>query len=76
TGAADMVINNNDGGTISGGISSSGSGNTSISNSQGATINNGITVSRSAQVGISNQGSVGKDENGNTVTNNGSGSVG
>ncbi|RTJ13295.1 hypothetical protein C3H90_09480, partial [Campylobacter jejuni] len=26
TGAADMVINNNDGGTISGGISSSGSG--------------------------------------------------
>ncbi|RTI68683.1 hypothetical protein C3I19_05770, partial [Campylobacter jejuni] len=76
TGAADMAINNNDGGTISGGISSSGSGNTSISNSQGATINNGITVSRSAQVEISNQGSVGKDENGNTVTNNGSGSVG
>ncbi|ECL9330617.1 hypothetical protein FT406_06440 [Campylobacter jejuni] len=76
TGAADMVINNNGGGTISGGISSSGSGNTSISNSQGSTINNGITVSGSAQVEISNQGSVGKDENGNTVTNNGSGSVG
>ncbi|WP_435520542.1 autotransporter outer membrane beta-barrel domain-containing protein [Campylobacter jejuni] len=76
TGAADMVISNNGGGTISGGISSSGSGNTSISNSQGSTINNGITVSGSAQVEISNQGSVGKDENGNTVTNNGSGSVG
>lgn len=76
TGAADMVISNNNGGTISGGISSSGSGNTSISNSQGSTINNGITVSGSAQVEISNQGSVGKDENGNTVTNNGSGSVG
>ncbi|ECL2828347.1 hypothetical protein FSR45_09150, partial [Campylobacter jejuni] len=30
TGAADMVISNNGGGTISGGISSSGSGNTSI----------------------------------------------
>ncbi|EQA8255514.1 autotransporter outer membrane beta-barrel domain-containing protein [Campylobacter jejuni] len=76
TGSADMVISNNNGGTISGGISSSGSGNTSISNSQGSTINNGITVSGSAQVEISNQGSVGKDSNGNTVTNNGSGSVG
>ncbi|HFZ5088617.1 TPA: beta strand repeat-containing protein, partial [Campylobacter jejuni] len=76
TGSADMVISNNNGGTISGGISSSGSGNTSISNSQGSTINNGITVSGSAQVEISNQGSVGKDDHGNTVTNNGSGSVG
>ncbi|ECY2172211.1 autotransporter outer membrane beta-barrel domain-containing protein, partial [Campylobacter jejuni] len=76
TGSADMVINNSNGGTISGGISSSGSGSTSISNSQGSTINNGITVSGSAQVEISNQGSVGKDKNGNTVTNNGSGSVG
>ncbi|EJB5314995.1 hypothetical protein MT094_000628 [Campylobacter jejuni] len=76
TGSADMVISNSNGGTISGGISSSGSGNTSISNSQGSTINNGITVSGSAQVEISNQGSVGKDSNGNTVTNNGSGSVG
>ncbi|EAI0069046.1 hypothetical protein QPB40_000425 [Campylobacter jejuni] len=76
TGSADMVISNSNGGTISGGISSSGSGSTSISNSQGSTINNGITVSGSAQVEISNQGSVGKDKNGNTVTNNGSGSVG
>lgn len=76
TGSADMVISNSNGGTISGGISSSGSGSTSISNSQGSTINNGITVSGSAQVEISNQGSVGKDENGNTVTNNGSGNVG
>lgn len=76
TGSADMVISNSNGGTISGGISSSGSGSTSISNSQGSTINNGITVSESAQVEISNQGSVGKDSNGNTVTNNGSGSVG
>lgn len=76
TGSADMVISNSNGGTISDGISSSGSGSTSISNSQGSTINNGITVSGSAQVEISNQGSVGKDENGNTVTNNGSGSVG
>ncbi|EPB7897697.1 hypothetical protein ACRSFX_000115 [Campylobacter jejuni] len=76
TGSADMVISNSNGGTISGGISSSGSGSTSISNSQGSTINNGITVSGSAQVEISNQGSVGKDENGNTVTNNGRGSVG
>ncbi|EIP5774761.1 hypothetical protein LS280_001393, partial [Campylobacter jejuni] len=76
TGSADMVISNSNGGTISGGISSSGSGNTSISNSQGSTINNGITVSGSAQVEISNQGSVGKDKDGNTVTNNGSGSVG
>ncbi|EAH6904885.1 hypothetical protein RCC02_001843 [Campylobacter jejuni] len=76
TGSADMVISNSNGGTISGGISSSGSGSASISNSQGSTINNGITVSGSAQVEISNQGSVGKDSNGNTVTNNGSGSVG
>lgn len=76
TGSADMVISNSNGGTISGGISSSGSGSTSISNSQGSTINNGITVSGSAQVEISNQGSVGKDSNGNTVTNNGSGGVG
>lgn len=76
TGSADMVISNSNGGTISGGISSSGSGSTSISNSQGSTINNGITVSGSAQVEISNQGSVGKNSNGNTVTNNGSGSVG
>ncbi|BDL84289.1 lipoprotein [Campylobacter jejuni] len=76
TGSADMVISNSNGGTISGGISSSGSGSTSISNSQGSTINNGITVLGSAQVEISNQGSVGKDKNGNTVTNNGSGSVG
>ncbi|EKP0446035.1 hypothetical protein Q5V29_001195 [Campylobacter jejuni] len=76
TGSADMVISNSNGGTISGGISSSGNGSTSISNSQGSTINNGITVSGSAQVEISNQGSVGKDKNGNTVTNNGSGSVG
>lgn len=75
TGSADMVISNSNGGTISGGISSSGSGSTSISNSQGSTINNGITVLGSAQVEISNQGSVGKDKNGNTVTNNGSGSV-
>ncbi|MFY4756184.1 autotransporter outer membrane beta-barrel domain-containing protein, partial [Campylobacter jejuni] len=76
TGSADMTISNSGGGTISGGISASGSGSTSISNSQGSTINNGIAVSGSAQVEISNQGSVGKDSNGNTVTNNGSGSVG
>ncbi|KRS63434.1 hypothetical protein DA93_08400, partial [Campylobacter jejuni] len=47
-----------------------------ISNGEGATIGGGITNNGNADLVISNQGSVGKDSNGNTVTNNGSGSVG
>ncbi|MCW1864640.1 hypothetical protein OLQ14_09180, partial [Campylobacter jejuni] len=39
-------------------------------------IGGGITNNGSADLIISNQGSVGKDEKGNTVTNNGSGKVG
>ncbi|EDP5894780.1 hypothetical protein FV964_09395, partial [Campylobacter jejuni] len=61
---------------ISGSITNNSDNKLEISNGEGATIGGGITNNGNADLVISNQGSVGKDENGNTVTNNGSGSVG
>ncbi|EPW4862240.1 autotransporter outer membrane beta-barrel domain-containing protein [Campylobacter jejuni] len=61
---------------ISGSITNNSNNKLEISNGEGATIGGGITNNGNADLVISNQGSVGKDENGNTVTNNGSGSVG
>lgn len=61
---------------IGGSITNNSDNKLEISNGEGATIGGGITNNGNADLVISNQGSVGKDENGNTVTNNGSGSVG
>lgn len=61
---------------ISGSITNNSDNKLEISNGEGATIGGGITNNGNADLVISNQDSVGKDENGNTVTNNGSGSVG
>ncbi|EHM1375710.1 hypothetical protein KFS39_001886, partial [Campylobacter jejuni] len=61
---------------ISGSITNNSDNKLEISNGEGATIGGGITNNGNADLVISNQGSVGKDENGNTVTNNGNGSVG
>ncbi len=61
---------------ISGSITNNSDNKLEISNGEGATIGGGITNNGNADLVISNQGSVGKDENGNTVANNGSGSVG
>ncbi|EOA4576370.1 beta strand repeat-containing protein, partial [Campylobacter jejuni] len=56
---------------ISGSITNNSDNKLEISNGEGATIGGGITNNGNADLVISNQGSVGKDENGNTVTNNG-----
>ncbi len=61
---------------IGGSITNNSDNKLEISNGEGATIGGGITNNGNADLVISNQGSVGKDSNGNTVTNNGSGSVG
>ncbi len=61
---------------ISGSIANNSDNKLEISNGEGATIGGGITNNGNADLVISNQGSVGKDDHGNTVTNNGSGSVG
>ncbi|EAK2680634.1 hypothetical protein B0F23_05745, partial [Campylobacter jejuni] len=61
---------------IGGSITNNSDNKLEISNGEGATIGGGITNNGNADLVISNQGSVGKDKNGNTVTNNGSGSVG
>ncbi|BEJ61718.1 autotransporter outer membrane beta-barrel domain-containing protein [Campylobacter jejuni] len=61
---------------ISGSITNNSDNKLEISNGEGATIGGGITNNGNADLVISNQGSVGKDDHGNTVTNNGSGNVG
>ncbi|EKG1206942.1 hypothetical protein O1N49_001804, partial [Campylobacter jejuni] len=61
---------------ISGSITNNSDNKLEISNGEGATIGGGITNNGNADLVISNQGSVGKDKDGNTVTNNGNGSVG
>ncbi|MBZ7954746.1 hypothetical protein H2278_07925, partial [Campylobacter sp. W0018] len=60
---------------ISGSITNNSDNKLEISNGEGATIGGGIVNNGSADLVISNQGNVGKDDNGNTVTNNGGGSV-
>ncbi|EMA2808868.1 hypothetical protein U2H70_000415 [Campylobacter jejuni] len=73
----DSITNTSNSNTgISGSITNNSDNKLEISNGEGATIGGGITNNGNADLVISNQGSVGKDENGNTVTNNGSGSVG
>ncbi|EDP5497310.1 hypothetical protein GI145_03180, partial [Campylobacter jejuni] len=76
-GKLDSITNTSNSNTgISGSITNNSDNSLEISNGEGATIGGGITNNGNADLVISNQGSVGKDENGNTVTNNGSGSVG
>ncbi|MCW1863858.1 hypothetical protein OLQ14_03330, partial [Campylobacter jejuni] len=76
-GKLDSITNTSSSSTgISGSITNNSNNNLKISNGKGATIGGGITNNGSADLIISNQGSVGKDEKGNTVTNNGSGKVG
>ncbi|ELN6398037.1 hypothetical protein RZX05_001893, partial [Campylobacter jejuni] len=76
-GKLDSITNTSTSDTgISGSITNNSDNKLEISNGEGATIGGGITNNGNADLVISNQGSVGKDENGNTVTNNGSGSVG
>ncbi|MCW1316637.1 hypothetical protein OLO85_05215, partial [Campylobacter jejuni] len=76
-GKLDSITNTSTSSTgISGSITNNSDNSLEISNGEGATIGGGIVNNGSADLTISNQGSVGKDENGNTVTNNGSGSVG
>ncbi|WP_410002382.1 beta strand repeat-containing protein, partial [Campylobacter sp. BCW_6889] len=73
----DSITNTSNSNTgISGSITNNSDNKLEISNGEGATIGGGITNNGNADLVISNQGSVGKDDHGNTVTNNGSGSVG
>ncbi|ECK2571401.1 hypothetical protein FQX21_07035 [Campylobacter jejuni] len=73
----DSITNTSNSDTgISGSITNNSDNKLEISNGEGATIGGGITNNGNADLVISNQGSVGKDDHGNTVTNNGSGSVG
>ncbi|WP_337210170.1 autotransporter outer membrane beta-barrel domain-containing protein [Campylobacter molothri] len=75
-GKLDSIVNTSTSDTgISGSITNNSDNKLEISNGEGATIGGGIVNNGSADLVISNQGSVGKDENGNTVTNNGSGNV-
>ncbi|MGJ0113058.1 autotransporter outer membrane beta-barrel domain-containing protein [Campylobacter molothri] len=72
----DSIVNTSTSDTgISGSITNNSDNKLEISNGEGATIGGGIVNNGSADLVISNQGSVGKDDNGNTVTNNGSGNV-
>ncbi|HED6048829.1 TPA: autotransporter outer membrane beta-barrel domain-containing protein [Campylobacter jejuni] len=76
-GKLDSITNTSTSDTgISGSITNNSDNKLEISNGEGATIGGGITNNGNADLVISNQGSVGKDKDGNTVTNNGSGSVG
>ncbi|EOI8655549.1 hypothetical protein ACMXEJ_001896, partial [Campylobacter jejuni] len=76
-GKLDSITNTSNSDTgISGSITNNSDNKLEISNGEGATIGGGITNNGNADLVISNQGSVGKDDHGNTVTNNGSGSVG
>ncbi|HEG0603356.1 TPA: hypothetical protein SB585_001782, partial [Campylobacter jejuni] len=76
-GKLDSITNTSTSDTgISGSITNNSDNKLEISNGEGATIGGGITNNGNADLVISNQGSVGKDDHGNTVTNNGSGSVG
>ncbi|MGR6704339.1 autotransporter outer membrane beta-barrel domain-containing protein [Campylobacter jejuni] len=76
-GKLDSITNTSSSSTgISGSITNNSDNSLEISNGEGATIGGGIINNGNADLTISNQGSVSKDENGNTVTNNGSGSVG
>ncbi|WP_435366328.1 autotransporter outer membrane beta-barrel domain-containing protein [Campylobacter jejuni] len=73
----DSITNTSNSNTgISGSITNNSDNKLEISNGEGATIGGGITNNGNADLVISNQGSVGKDKDGNTVTNNGNGSVG
>ncbi|MBZ7946206.1 hypothetical protein H2262_01645 [Campylobacter sp. RM10536] len=75
-GKLDSIVNTSTSDTgISGSITNNSDNKLEISNGEGATIGGGIVNNGSADLVISNQGSVGKDDNGNTVTNNGSGNV-
>lgn len=76
-GKLDSITNTSTSDTgISGSITNNSDNNLEISNGEGATIGGGITNNGNADLIISNEGKVGKDEHGNTVTNNGNGSVG
>ncbi|EIJ4041851.1 hypothetical protein K9T45_001717, partial [Campylobacter jejuni] len=60
---------------ISGSITNNSDNKLEISNGEGATIGGGIVNNGNADLTISNQGSVGNDDEGNTVTNNGSAKI-
>ncbi|MBZ7965026.1 hypothetical protein H2280_08250, partial [Campylobacter sp. 2457A] len=75
-GQLDSIVNTSTSDTgISGSITNNSNNKLEISNGEGATIGGGIVNNGSADLVISNQGNVGKDKDGNTVTNNGQGSV-
>ncbi|TKX34512.1 hypothetical protein CQA75_00980, partial [Campylobacter taeniopygiae] len=75
-GQLDSIVNTSTSDTgISGSITNNSDNKLEISNGEGATIGGGIVNNGSADLVISNQGNVGKDKDGNTVTNNGGGSV-
>ncbi|MFY0744938.1 hypothetical protein [Campylobacter sp. LH-2024] len=60
---------------ISGSIINNSDNKLEISNGEGATIGGGIVNSGNGTIHINNQGSIGKNENGNNITNNGSGNI-
>ncbi|EHN6917001.1 hypothetical protein KJK76_001879, partial [Campylobacter jejuni] len=71
TSQGDIIISNSNKGTISGGVSaSSQTGSAIITNSEEGMIKNGITIEKAEKVEISNLGTVGKNSDGNTITNN------
>ncbi|WP_324736349.1 hypothetical protein, partial [Helicobacter mesocricetorum] len=66
-----LNLTNSGSGNIAGGVNASGSAKVNITN-DGGTINKGITLSGDAQLDISNTGVIGKNDKGDSITNNSS----
>ncbi|MBZ7937091.1 hypothetical protein [Campylobacter molothri] len=72
----DSIVNTSTSDTgISGSITNNSDNKLEISNGEGATIGGGIVNSGNGTIHINNQGSIGKNENGSNITNNGSGNI-
>ncbi|MBZ7943101.1 autotransporter outer membrane beta-barrel domain-containing protein [Campylobacter sp. RM13744] len=68
-------ILNTENGIIYGNIINQSNNDLSLKNDSDATITSGIVNSGSGTIHINNQGSIGKNENGNNITNDGSGNI-
>ncbi|MFB1644193.1 autotransporter outer membrane beta-barrel domain-containing protein [Campylobacter molothri] len=68
-------ILNTENGIIYGNIINQSNNDLSLKNDSDATITSGVVNSGSGTILINNQGSIGKNENGNNITNNGSGNI-
>ncbi|MBZ7959710.1 autotransporter outer membrane beta-barrel domain-containing protein [Campylobacter sp. RM12397] len=68
-------ILNTENGIIYGNIINQSNNDLSLKNDSDATITSGIVNSGSGTIHINNQGSIGKNENGNNITNDGDGNI-